>query len=429
MIEPARPTIAYRKTTLDNGLRLITESMPHTRSVAINFFIGTGSRYESEPEAGVSHFIEHVCFKGTKRRPSSLDICSVIEGYGGMINAGTDKELTVYWAKVAQAHFRSALDVLSDILLHATFDPIEIEKERQVIAEEIHMTLDSPAQRVGLLIDDLLWPNHPLGRDIAGTQESLAAIDRPLMMNYLEREYRPGNVVLSIAGGIDEDKVIQLVDRTLGKWKPGPARPGFLPYQPSPGRAIHIERKDTEQTQLCLSVPGLAITDEDRFVLGILNIILGEGMSSRLFSTIRDNLGLAYSIQSFAEHFLDTGAWTIAAGVENNKLKVAVNAILEQFALLKDGIPEEELTRAKELYKGRTLLRMEDSRNVAGWMGAQEILHDYAYTVDEVLGRVDSITTDDLQRIAKRLLVSEQLRCAVVGPIDPDTPLDDILKL
>jgi len=403
--------------------------MPHTRSVAINIFIGTGSRYESENEAGVAHFIEHVCFKGTHRRPSSLEICSVIEGYGGMINAGTDKEITVYWAKVAQNHFRSALDVLADIILNATFDPAEIEKERLVIAEEIHSSLDSPAQRACLLIDELLWPNHPLGRDIAGTNESLAVIDRPLMMSYLAREYQPGNTVVAIAGGIDEDRVLQMVEKTLGHWQPGPPRPGYLPYVPSPGRTVRIERKDTEQTQLCLAVPGLAVTDSDRFTLGILNVILGEGMSSRLFSTIRDSLGLAYHIQSFAEHFKDTGAWTIVAGVDNNNLKVAITAILEQLARLKESIPEEELTKAKELYKGRTLLRMEDSRNVAGWMGAQEILHDYAYTVDEVLTRVDAITTDDLKRIARKLIVPEQLRLAVVGPVDPDTHLEDLLKL
>ena len=196
---------------MDNGLRLVTAEMPHARSVSISFFIGTGSRYETGEQAGVSHFIEHLCFKGTPKRPTTAEICTVIEGVGGILNAGTDKELTVYWCKVAQPHFASALDVLVDILLNSRFDPAEIEKERQVIIEEINMSLDSPSQRVSMLIDGLLWPGHALGRDVAGSKESVVAITRDMMIDYLASQYQADNTVLAIAGDIQQQEVVNLV--------------------------------------------------------------------------------------------------------------------------------------------------------------------------------------------------------------------------
>ena len=419
----------YQKFTLDNGLRLVTEAMPHTRSVSISFFIGTGSRYETEEQGGISHFIEHVCFKGTSKRPTSTEICTVIEGVGGILNAGTDKELTIYWCKVAQPHFASAFDVLVDILLNSRFDPMEIEKERQVIIEEINMSLDSPAQRVSMLIDELMWPGHPLGRDIAGSKESVAAISRDMMLDYLAGQYRPDNTVLAIAGDIRHEEVAGAVSQALAGWPKRKPRTGFVPYQVNSGRRVLIEKRDTEQTQMCLALPGLSITHPDRFKLDLLNVILGEGMSSRLFIEIRDRLGLAYSIQSYSEHFLDTGAMTISAGVDNKNLSVAVRAIIEELARLKEIIPEAELNKAKELFKGRLWLRMEDSRSVAGWLGGQEILTGEILTVDEIIAIVDAITAGELQKLAKELLIGEKLRLAAVGPIDPDGPWENLLKL
>jgi predicted Zn-dependent peptidase len=419
----------YQKFTLDNGLRLVTEAMPHTRSVSISFFIGTGSRYETEEQGGISHFIEHVCFKGTSKRPTSTEICTVIEGVGGILNAGTDKELTIYWCKVAQPHFASAFDVLVDILLNSRFDPREIEKERQVIIEEINMSLDSPAQRVSMLLDELMWPGHPLGRDIAGSKESVAAISRDMMLDYLAGQYRPDSTVLAIAGDIRHEVVADAVSQALAGWPKRKPRAGFMPYQVNSGRRVLIEKRDTEQTQMCLALPGLSIIHPDRFKLDLLNVILGEGMSSRLFVEIRDRLGLAYSIQSYAEHFLDTGAMTISAGVDNKNLPVAVRAIIEQLSRLKEIIPETELNKAKELFKGRLWLRMEDSRSVAGWLGGQEILTGEILTVDEIIAIVDAITAGELQQVAEELLLGEKLRLAAVGPINPDGPWEDLLKL
>jgi len=419
----------YQKITLDNGLRLVTAAMPHTRSVSISFFIGAGSRYETDERAGISHFIEHLCFKGTTKRPTSTEVCTPIEGVGGMLNAGTDKELTIYWCKVAQPHFGSALDVMADILLNSRFDPVEIEKERQVIIEEINMSLDSPAQRVSMLLDELMWPGHPLGRDIAGSKESVVAISRDMMLDYLAGQYQPDNTVLAIAGDIQHQEVADAVREVLAGWSKRRPRSYFTPYQANAGRRVLIEKRVTEQTQLCLALPGLSIVHPDRFKLDLLNVILGEGMTSRLFIEIRDKLGLAYSIQSYAEHFLDTGAMTIAAGVDNKNLSVAVRAIIEELARLKEMIPESELNKAKELFKGRIWLRMEDSRSVAGWLGGQEILTGGILTVDDVIAIVDAITAGELKQLAGELLLGEKLRLAAVGPIDPDGPWEDLLKL
>jgi predicted Zn-dependent peptidase len=419
----------YKKVTLDNGLRLLTAVMPHTRSVSISFFIGAGSRYEDDRHAGISHFIEHMLFKGTRKRPNSVEVCMPIEGVGGIINAGTDKELTIFWCKIAQTHFDSALDVLVDILFNSLFDPAEIEKERQVIIEEINMSLDSPAQRVSMLLDELLWPGHALGRDVAGTKESVAAISREMMLDYLTQRYRPDNAVLAIAGDIKHWEVAAAVRRAVAGWHKGQLPRTYAPFQEKIGLRVLIEKRDTEQTQLCLALPGLSIVHPERFKLDMLNVILGEGMSSRLFTVIRDKLGLAYSIQSYAEHFLDTGAFTIAAGVDNKNVRVAVKAILEELSRLKEIIPETELSKAKELFKGRILLRMEDSRSVAGWMGGQEILNGEILTVDEVIAIVEAITAEELQKLAGDLLVGEKLRLAVVGPISPEEPLEELLKL
>ncbi len=419
----------YQKTTLDNGLRLITANMPHTRAVSICIFIGVGSRYETEPEAGISHFIEHLCFRGTQKRPSARNISETIEGVGGIINGGTDKELTIYWCKVAQPHFPLALDVLADMLLHPRFDHKDIESERKVIIEEINMEMDSPTQLVDLLIDKLLWPAHPLGRDIAGSKQSVTALSRETMLGYLSRQYLPSNTVVSIAGAVQHQEMVAAVNQALGAWASLKSHHKYAAYKERKFPRLHIETKETEQAHLCLGLPGLPLLHPKRFTLDLLNVTLGEGMSSRLFTEIRDRLGLAYSIHSFVDHFLDTGAITIYAGVEPKNLKVAITAILEQLSRLKEIVPEAELSKAKELAKGRLLLRMEDSRNVAGWGGGQEVLTAQILSVDQVTAIIDAITAEELKGLAHELLLESQLRLAVVGPVAEDEPLDKLLKL
>ena len=419
----------YQKTTLDNGLRIITATMPHTRSVSICIFIGVGSRYETEAQAGISHFIEHLHFKGTPKRPTSKEVSETIEGLGGILNGGTDKELTVYWCKVAQTHFTIALDLLVDMLLHSKFDPQDIERERKVIIEEIHMTKDFPIQRVDMLIDELLWHNHPLGRDIAGSEESVTAITRDMMLDYQAGQYTPNNTVVTIAGDLQHQEMVTAVSQALGNWDNRQSGSGYLAYKEQQAQQLFIETRDTEQAHLCLALPGLSLLDPRRFILNLLNIVLGEGMSSRLFTEIRDKLGLAYNIHSYVEHFIDSGAITVYAGVEPKNLPAAITAILEQLSQLKEVVPEQELSKAKELSKGRLLLRMEDSRAVASWMGGQEILTGRILTVDELTSIIDTITANELKQVAQELLVGSRLRLAVVGPVDNNDPLGALLKL
>ncbi len=419
----------YRKTVLENGLRIITSPMPHTRSVSVCIYIGVGSRYEADATAGVSHFIEHLCFKGTPKRAQARDIATAIEGVGGILNGGTDKELTIYWSKVAAPHFPLALDVLGDMLLNSRFDPEEIERERQVIIDEIHMIKDSPSQSVGMLIDEILWPNHPLGRDIAGNTDSVTEISRDVMLDFLARRYHPGNTVVAVAGDIQHEDVVQRIGETLGHWTGREPQTGYLAYQGEENPRLRLEKRDTEQTHLCLALPGLPLLHPKRYTLGLLNVILGEGMSSRLFVEIRDNLGLAYSVHSYLEHFHDSGALTVYAGVAHQNLVIAIRAILEQLAKLKDPVAESELTKAREMAKGRLLMRMEDSRSVAGWTGGQEVLTGRILSVDQVISILDAITAEEISQLAQELLVGSRLRLAVVGPATGEDNLEELLKL
>ena len=419
----------YQKIALDNGLRIITCPMPHTRSVSVCIYMGAGSRYESDAQAGVSHFIEHLCFRGTKKRASAKDISGAIEGVGGVLNGGTDKELTVYWCKVAQPHFHLALDVLADMVLHSRFDKKDIEKERQIIVEEISMSKDAPNQLVGMILDELLWPDHPLGRDVAGTNKSVADMSRELMLDYMASEYSPANTVIAIAGNVQQDEAVNEVQKILGNWANKKTRLDFVPYIENKNPRMKIENRETEQTHLCLALPGLSLQHPQRFPLDLLNVILGEGMSSRLFLEVRDKLGLAYNIHSYLDHFQDSGALTVYAGVHPKKLEIGITAILEQLTGLKEKITEEELHKAKELSKGRLLLRMEDSRSVAGWVGGQEILNGSIMDVEEVVAIIDKVTAEDMCKLAKELLIGDKLRLSVVGPVKFADHLEKLLKI
>jgi len=418
----------YQKTTLDNGLRIISSTMPHTRSVCIGIFLGAGSRYERAAETGVSHFIEHLCFKGTERRATSREISEAIEGVGGILNGGTDKELTVYWCKVARPHFSLAVDVLADMLCYSKFDPEDIEKERQVITEEINMILDSPQHRVDMLIDELRWPNQPLGRDVAGTKATVASLTRQDIFHYLDSQYLANNAVVGVAGDINHDEVVDSLEKAFGSWQKGVTQSWYpaddKQYQPR----WRVESRDTEQAHLCLAVPGLSLKHPDRFNLDLLSVVLGEGMSSRLFLEIREKRGLAYAIHSDVDHFLDTGSLVVYAGIDPKHFSTTVEAILEELSRLKEGIPEAELVKAKELSKGRLLLRMEDTRTVAGWLGGQELLLDEILSVDQVVSIIDAIQSSDLLRVAQELLVGEKLNLAVVGPVE-DKQLEGLLQL
>ena len=411
----------YNKAVLDNGLRVITSTMPHSRSVCLVILVGAGSCYESEDEAGVSHFAEHLFFKGTQRRPTSQEISQDIEGVGGIINGGTDKEVTIFWCKVASPHFPIALDVLSDLLLNSRFDNKEIEREREVINEEIKMNLDLPQQRVNMLIDELLWPEQPLGRDVIGYKETVSSLTRERLLNYVARRYMPNNTVLSIAGNIQHEEALAQIEPLFDKWAAGELMTGYITNDKQTKARLRIEPKDIEQAHLCLAVHGFSRSHPQRFTIDLLNTVLGGGMSSRLFMEIREHRGLAYDIHSYTEHFLDSGSFGIYAGVDPKKVEIALTAILEEVSKIKQGIISSELTRAKELSKGRLYLRFEDSQNVALWYGSQEILLQQILDIDDVISIVDAITIDELEKVAEEILTDSGLNLAVTGPVKEDS--------
>jgi predicted Zn-dependent peptidase len=382
--------------------------------------VGAGSCYESEEEAGISHFAEHLFFKGTQRRPTSKEITQDIEGVGGIINAGTDKELTIFWCKVAKPHFPIALDVLSDLLLNSRFDNKEIERERGVISEEINMNLDLPQQRISMLIDELLWPEQPLGREVIGYKETVSSLTREQLLNYVARRYMPNNTVLSIAGNIQHEEAMAQIEPLFNKWAAGELITGYITDDKQTEARLRIEPKDIEQAHLCLAVHGFSRSHPQRFTIDLFNTVLGGGMSSRLFTEIREHRGLAYDIHSYTEHFLNSGSFAIYAGVDPEKIETAVAAILEETSQIKQGITASELTRAKELSKGRLYLRFEDSQNVALWYGGQEILTQQILDIDDVISIVDAIAIDELKEVAKEILTESGLNLAVIGPIKKD---------
>jgi predicted Zn-dependent peptidase len=417
----------YNLSVLNNGLKVITRTMPHSHSVSIAFLIGTGSCYENQKEKGISHFIEHMCFKGTKQRPTAMHITREIEGVGGIINASTDKESTVFWSKVASNHFPVALEVLSDLVLNSKFDTEEMDKERNVVIEEINMNLDLPQQRVNMLIDELLWPNQVLGNEIAGTKESVSSLTRDQLFNYFSNRYVPNNTVLSIAGNIEHEQLIAKLETVIDGWTAKEATKDYLNNDTQNGPRLRMETKVGVQTHLCLAVHGFSYFHPQRFVLDLLNTVLGGGMSSRLFNEIRERRGLAYDIASYVDHRYNSGSFIVYAGVDPNNTHVTTEAILEELSKLKQGISSDELNRAKELSKGRLLLRLEDSRNVALWLGSQQLLTGQILEINDVTKIIDDITIDDLTQVASKLLSSDRISLAIVGPAN-DNPTIEYLK-
>jgi predicted Zn-dependent peptidase len=419
---------AYQKDVLGNGLRIITSPMPEMRSVTIGLFLAVGSRFEKPKESGVSHFIEHMLFKGTKKYPTSKDVSGAIEGIGGVLNAATDKELTVYWAKVAGSQFSLAFDVLADMILAPRFDPAEIEKERKVIIEELGMYMDSPHDWVHVLIDEVLWPNHPLGWDVGGTKESVSGITRRGMLGYMGRSYGPENLVISVAGDVKHDLVVEEAAKRLSSWE----RKGLPSYEPAPGsngaRPLRVEYKGTEQANVCIAGPALSRNHPDRFKLALLNVIFGEGMTSRLFMEIREKLGLAYDVHSYINHFADAGALVVYAGVDPSKLDRTISAVIDEIEKLRqEPVSADELHHAREYYKGRMVLRLEDTRAVAGWHGGQELLNDKIMEVDEVIDIIDRITPGDLHKLAQEIFTDDWPHLAAVGPFKSESRFQKLL--
>ncbi len=420
----------FHKTTLPNGLRIVTAPMPQTRSVAVSLYVGTGSRYETAEQAGLAHFLEHLCFKGTERRPTPQEVSQAIDGVGGMINAATDKELTVFYSKVAQAHLDLAIDVVADLVRRPLLSAEEMEKERKVVLEELAMVADSPQQQVDVLLDETLWPDQPLGRDIAGSEESVLGLTPEMAKDYLRRQYVPNNVVLSVAGAIDHRQVTELAAEQLGDWEPG-VPDGWYPAVDGQQRPRAVTKhRPTEQAHISIAVRGLPLQHPRRYALSLLSSVLGEGMGSRLALELRERRGLCYDVHCYASYLQDIGAFIIYAGVDPQKAGETVTAILEELARLRnEPVPEEELARAKEMAKGRILLRMEDTRVVSDWIGAQELLAGRVRTIDDVSEMIDAVSPADIQDVARELFLKERLNLAVVGPFRSGRGLAKLLQL
>src|SRR3954469_3428840 len=410
------PETEYTRTVLPNGLRVLVAPMPHTRSAAVSIYVGAGSRYETAVEAGLSHFIEHLTFKGTTRRPTSQAISEAIDGVGGVLNAATDREYTVYYAKVARPHLEIAVDVLADLVHSPLYDPTEIEKERKVVLEELASVADSPGQQVDLLLDELLWPSQPLGWDVAGTNESVSGLTRDMVVDYTRRQYSPNNMVVAVAGNLAEAEVLERLAPTLGSLTAGQAHGWFPANDEQSAPKCQVMYKRTEQTHISIGMHALSLKHPDRYALDLLSSLFGESMSSRLFMELRERQGLCYDVHSYVSHFLDSGSFGLYAAVDPENAHQAAAALMAELRRLRDGVPDEELRKAKELAKGRMLLRMEDTRSVSGWLGGQEILCGAIQSPEEVVERIEAVTPADLDRVVSVLLRKEHLAMAVVGP-------------
>ena len=403
----------YQSSVLDNKLRVLTSTMAHTQSISMVICVGAGSRYESDELAGVSHFIEHLPFKGTESWPTARAVSEAIEGVGGVMNASTDREMTVFWCKVARLHYKTAFAVLMDMVLNSRLDPEEVEKEREVIQEELRMTYDQPSYRVDLLIDEAMWPDQAMGRDVGGTLETVADIQQKDIREYMHQQYNPANTVVAVAGNVTHEEVVGMLAATTRDWKPLESLDWEQATGNVEGPLVKVERRHSDQTHLCLGVPGLSLTHPDRYAFNLMNTILGDGMSSRLFLNLREEQGLAYDVHSSSSNYRDTGALVVYCGVEPSKTNDAVKTIVKEFQGMHQAPSEQELNKAREYSKGRLLLRMEDTRAVASWLGAQELLQDSVRTPEEVVESLDAVTPADIARVAKNFLNDDKMRLAV----------------
>lgn len=419
----------YEKTTLKNGVRVVTSRMDQVRSATLILELGVGSRYETPERAGISHFLEHMVFKGTEQRPDAAMISQEIEGVGGILNAATGRESTSYWAKVPSVHLARTFNVLADMLRHSVFDPTELEKERAVIIEEIRGANDTPDDLIHDAIDEVVWEDQCVGRPIAGTETTVGSISRDDLLGYLGGQYRPDRLVVAAAGDVRHEEVVELAERYFGDL-PNGSLDTFVPAeirQTEP--RVRLIKRPTEQAHLCLAFPALPYSDDRRFVQDMIDAVLSSGMSSRLFQEIRERLGLVYSVFAYFREYADVGQGVVYAGTDPQRIDRTIEATLKELDKLRqEPIPDEELARTKELRKGRILMGMEDSRSVAGWIAGQELMFGEILTPEQVMARIDAVTRDDVQELAVELIRAEHLNLAVVGPYEDEERFRALLR-
>jgi predicted Zn-dependent peptidase len=406
-----------KKRVLPNGLVVITETMPHVRSVSVGVWVRNGSRRESPEENGLAHFIEHMVFKGTERR-SAEAIAREMDSVGGMLDAFTSKEQICFNAKVLDEHLPIAFDVIADLILRPNFDSEDVKKEQQVILEEIKMDLDNPEYLLHEIFTRGFWPDHALGRPILGTPQTVKKFNRETLKTRFASWFAPDHLVVTAAGNVTHEQVLALVEREFGNLQPSGQHPRHI--APGTGAPIHLEKKrDLEQVHLCLGVPSVSLGHEDRFGIAVLNNVLGGGMSSRLFQNIREKRGLAYAIFSELTPYSDAGMLTVYAGSAKETVGQILDLIVSEFRDLKESpVSEEELTRSKNHLKGSLMLSLESTSARMSNLARQELYFRRFYTLDEILASIEEVTREQLQKLAQQYFRTEDTAVTVLGNLN-----------
>lgn len=418
----------YRKSKLANGVRIILAPMKSTKTVTVLVVIGTGSKNENEKNRGISHFLEHMFFKGTAKRPTKLDIAKELDSVGGSYNAFTGKEHTGFWAKVDSRHCDLALDVISDILLNSKLNAKDIEKERGTVIEELNMFLDNPIMRIPFLFEEALYPNCPMGWDIGGTKETMNSVQRKDFLDYYKKYYTGDNVVVAFAGNFDKKTAKSKINRYFRLVSKNKSQKQIKAYDKQENPSVFLKYKKTDQTHLCLGVRGYGINHKDTYVLDILGIMLGGNMSSRLYMSVVEK-GLAYYIYTSSENYKDVGYLAAQTGVNNKKCLEAIKLIMDEYKKIKlKKANAEEIQRAKDFLKGQATISMESSSSVANFIAGQELGSGKILTLEEKFAKIDRVTGEDIQRVARDIFVDNKLNLAIIGPFKNKKIFEKILK-
>ncbi len=417
----------FERQRLDNGLRILSASMPQVQSVTCMIMLAAGSRYETPETNGIAHFSEHMFFKGTERRPTAREIGMEVDALGGEFNAFTSKEYTGYYVRCAADHRDQALDVLVDMLRNSKFEAEEIEREKGVIVEEMNMYFDTPRDFIGGVYEHLLYGDQPLGWDIIGRKETVQGATRDTFVEYVDRWYKPERMVVGVAGRLDGDYVGS-IERLLGDLEPQETGTPAPLVQNGSADRIKIHRKDSDQAHLCLGVRSYPIVHPDRWALQLLATVLGTGMSSRLFTEVRERRGLAYYVYAHNQGYTDAGTLYSQAGVDIKRSEEAVETIIREFRrIAAEPVPADELEKARALAKGRFVLRLESPQGMILFGLGREVLGDTMIEPDDVLAGLDAVTAEDVQRVAQDVIASDGLNLALIGPFDDATPFEALL--
>jgi predicted Zn-dependent peptidase len=420
----------FKKITLENGLRIITVPQKTSQAVTVLALVGTGSKYEKKEINGISHFLEHMYFKGTKKQPTTMDIAQTMDKLGGLFNAFTGEEFTGYFAKVSSQHFETALDWVSDIFLNSVFPKSELEKEKGVIIEEINMVQDHPMEYVQTLWPKLLYGDQPAGWDIAGTKESVSGISREKIIDYMKSQYVASNTIICVAGNIKEAQAVKKIKKYFLKINKGEFVKKLPVVEKQEKPEILMHSKKTDQAHFCLGVRGYDIFHPQRYAFEILGTILGGMMSSRLFEEIRSKLGIAYYVGTSANSDPDTGSLSTRAGVDNNKIDLAITTVLKEYKKISQKkVPAAELKKAKDYIKGKTILYLESSDALASFYSGQDLLEKKILTPKQIFSKIDKVTQNDILKVAKDIFRPEKLNLALIGPFENKLRFEKILTI